>query len=84
MVVVAEGVENKLQLKFLQEQGIDAVQGYYYSHPLSVEECENILKNQSLKKISILELLNHQTETKEFQGEYPRVVAKFHRQLFFP
>lgn len=50
MVVVAEGVENKLQLKFLQEQGIDAVQGYYYSHPLSVEECENILKNQSLKK----------------------------------
>lgn len=36
------------------------------------------------KKISILELLNHQTETKEFQGEYPRVVAKFHRQLFFP
>lgn len=48
--VVAEGVENKLQLQFLRKQGIDCIQGYYYSHPLTVEACETLLKNMQLKK----------------------------------
>ncbi|HIE3578442.1 TPA: EAL domain-containing protein [Legionella anisa] len=48
--VVAEGVENELQLQFLHKQGIDCIQGYYYSHPLTVEACETLLKNMQLKK----------------------------------
>lgn len=48
--VVAEGVENKLQLQFLRKQGIECIQGYYYSHPLTVEACETLLKNMQLKK----------------------------------
>lgn len=50
IMVVAEGVENKQQLQFLREQNIDGVQGYYYSHPLTAEECVTQLENQKNKK----------------------------------
>ncbi|KTD43156.1 EAL domain-containing protein [Legionella parisiensis] len=48
--VVAEGVENKSQLQFLRKHSIDCIQGYYYSHPLTVQACETLLKNMPLKK----------------------------------
>ncbi|QQD25355.1 EAL domain-containing protein [Venatoribacter cucullus] len=35
MQVVAEGVEEAEQLAFLQQQGCDLIQGYYYSKPLA-------------------------------------------------
>nr|WP_285855724.1 EAL domain-containing protein [Paenibacillus camelliae] len=38
--VVAEGVETKDQLNFLQLKKCDAVQGYYFSKPLSVHDFE--------------------------------------------
>jgi diguanylate cyclase (GGDEF)-like protein/PAS domain S-box-containing protein len=41
--VVAEGVENEAQLTFLAENGCDEIQGYYYSPPLSAEECAALL-----------------------------------------
>ncbi|MCW8400317.1 EAL domain-containing protein [Legionella sp. PATHC038] len=44
--VVAEGVEYESQLHFLREQGIDGIQGFYYYHPLSVEECKIYLQNK--------------------------------------
>ncbi|MCK9201085.1 MAG: EAL domain-containing protein [Gallionella sp.] len=37
VAVVAEGVENELQLDILREQGCDTVQGYYFSRPLPTE-----------------------------------------------
>ena len=43
--VIAEGVETETQLKLLEGQGIDGIQGYYYSRPLTVELCEYYLKN---------------------------------------
>jgi diguanylate cyclase (GGDEF)-like protein/PAS domain S-box-containing protein len=36
--VVAEGVENRDQLDFLQQAGCDVYQGYYFDKPLSGEE----------------------------------------------
>jgi EAL domain-containing protein (putative c-di-GMP-specific phosphodiesterase class I) len=36
--VLAEGVETKAQLAFLQEQGCDAYQGYWKSPPLPADE----------------------------------------------
>ncbi len=35
---VAEGVETKEHIKFLQEAGCDAVQGYYYAKPMPVSD----------------------------------------------
>ena len=38
--LVAEGVETESQLSFLKINGCDAIQGYYFSKPLPVEEYE--------------------------------------------
>lgn len=40
MQVVAEGVENESQAKFLVDAGCLAAQGFFYSHPMPVEEFE--------------------------------------------
>ncbi len=45
--VVAEGVETKQQLEYLQRQGCDEVQGYYLSRPLSPPEFERFLLERS-------------------------------------
>lgn len=36
--VIAEGVENKEQLNFLNQQGCQFIQGYYFSKPLTSEQ----------------------------------------------
>jgi len=40
--VVAEGVETRSQLDFLQRQGCDEGQGYYFSHPVTAEQVEKM------------------------------------------
>ena len=42
---VAEGVETKEQLKLLQNFGIDYIQGYLLSKPISYENVKKLLKN---------------------------------------
>lgn len=47
--VVAEGVENKKQLQFLQEYNCDLIQGYLFSKPVDKDEFEMLLgKGSSL------------------------------------
>ncbi len=41
--VVAEGVETCEQLEFIRTCGCDAVQGYYFSKPVPVEEISDLL-----------------------------------------
>ncbi|MEC0088924.1 putative bifunctional diguanylate cyclase/phosphodiesterase [Paenibacillus macquariensis] len=43
MCVVAEGVEQTLQLEYLQQQGCDKIQGYLYSKPQSAKNVEQLL-----------------------------------------
>ncbi len=42
MKIIAEGVETKEQLEYLQSVGCDYYQGYYFSKPVSVEEFEKL------------------------------------------
>ena len=49
MNVVAEGVETREQLETLRENACDYVQGFYFSLPLRVEECEEFLRGQELQ-----------------------------------
>ena len=43
LTVVAEGVENREQLKILKKAGCDMVQGYYFSRPVSADEFEELI-----------------------------------------
>lgn len=43
MKVVAEGVETEEQRRFVEEVGIDQIQGFYYSRPLSEHDMEQFM-----------------------------------------
>ncbi len=43
--VIAEGVEDPIQLNYLKKHQCDEVQGYYFSKPVSAEAIEEVLKN---------------------------------------
>ena len=45
--VVAEGVENEAQLKWLQSESCALIQGYLMSQPLDVPACEALLNNRA-------------------------------------
>jgi EAL domain-containing protein (putative c-di-GMP-specific phosphodiesterase class I) len=42
--VIAEGVELEEQLEGLRAAGCDQIQGFYYSRPLSPEDCASYLR----------------------------------------
>jgi len=44
--VIAEGVETKNQLDFLQKNECDEIQGYYFSKPLGAEDFKLFIKKQ--------------------------------------
>jgi|KBSSwiStaDraftv2_1062776.scaffolds.fasta_scaffold00366_9 diguanylate cyclase (GGDEF)-like protein/PAS domain S-box-containing protein len=44
--VVAEGVESQAQLAFLASCGCDEIQGYYFSPPVSADDCTRMLRDQ--------------------------------------
>ena len=47
--MVAEGVETREQLEFVQAAGVDLVQGYYFSKPLGEEDFLALLRYEKAK-----------------------------------
>lgn len=47
-VVVAEGVETEEEVKLLKEWGVDLIQGYYYTRPMSRKDLLSIDLNKQL------------------------------------
>ena len=45
--IIAEGVETKDHVDFLVDAGCNKIQGYYYSKPLSIKECEAFIQKYS-------------------------------------
>ena len=45
--VIAEGVEDVSQVNLLRSLQVDAVQGYYFSRPLSVNDCELLMTRKT-------------------------------------
>ena len=44
--VVAEGVDTRSQLDFLQRHGCNEGQGYYFSHPITAEQVEKLFNTE--------------------------------------
>ena len=43
--VIAEGVETQGQADFLSKSGCDQAQGYFFSRPLGVRDCEHLMRS---------------------------------------
>jgi diguanylate cyclase (GGDEF)-like protein len=52
MRVLAEGVETAQHVKILEDSGCDLFQGYYFSHPLKIDELSEFIK-QNFEKTSV-------------------------------
>ncbi|HEX8610808.1 MAG TPA: EAL domain-containing protein [Telluria sp.] len=52
MTVVAEGVETRDQLDYLDGAGCDEVQGYFFSRPVPADEFAALLVNDGVRRIS--------------------------------
>ncbi|MBQ1900853.1 MAG: EAL domain-containing protein, partial [Erysipelotrichaceae bacterium] len=50
--VIAEGVEDKIEVMVLKDMGCDIVQGYYFSRPLPVGDFENLLMKELEKRFN--------------------------------
>ena len=44
--IIAEGVETKTQMAFVNQEGCDEIQGFYYSQPIPEKDFFELLKNQ--------------------------------------
>lgn len=49
MTVIAEGIERREQVAFLASVGCNAIQGYYFSRPLDVNDFMKVLEKHDIK-----------------------------------
>jgi predicted signal transduction protein with EAL and GGDEF domain len=64
--VIAEGVENVEELKFLQAHQCDEAQGYYFSRPVPAQQFADLLEN-GLSDIDLVPRLGPGSELGEAQ-----------------
>ena len=49
MKIIAEGVENETQAKFLRDQGCSEMQGFCFYKPMPVQELETIIESPDME-----------------------------------
>ncbi len=59
MKIVAEGVETREQMNFLQELGCDAIQGYFISKPLTSKDIVKFCNEKQRNVINIIESIKN-------------------------
>ncbi len=50
--VLAEGIETPEQVAVLTEMGCDYAQGYWFSHPLTVEKIDELLRLKTFREVA--------------------------------
>jgi len=71
--LVAEGVEEESQVKFLSENGCHYVQGYYFCKPITIEAMTQLLSKQ--KQVEISDTLKEEVKEK-VSLEYAREIKE--------
>ena len=61
MNLIAEGVENAVQARFLQNRGCTEMQGFYFYKPMAVEEYEKLNERLELDASSCEDALQNET-----------------------
>ena len=49
--LIAEGVENRTQLRYLQGQGCREGQGFFFSRPIPASDLQSLLKNNPFRSL---------------------------------
>jgi diguanylate cyclase (GGDEF)-like protein/PAS domain S-box-containing protein len=58
IVVVAEGVEDQMQLDWLAQNGCDQVQGYFIGRPMPIEQFEQSLQSTVVAKPRVIQRIS--------------------------
>lgn len=51
ITTIGEGAENRSQVEWLRTHGCTTIQGYYYYHPMSGRELENLVKSNKVSRL---------------------------------
>ena len=73
MKLIAEGVENEEQMRFLMRNGVDYMQGFLFSRPLSKTDFEAGIDNFKHSTINVAGVLYNEKEIKrlmKFEGSF--------------
>ncbi|MFD1176369.1 putative bifunctional diguanylate cyclase/phosphodiesterase [Paenibacillus puldeungensis] len=63
LTVIAEGVETEEQFRFLQENGCNWIQGYYFYRPLPTDEMNRVLSKSCVQPTARTVTTNHEGAT---------------------
>lgn len=77
--VVAEGVENEAQLKFLRHKGCDELQGFYFNEPVPAQEMTQMLEDK--RHLAFDEILDIASTTVLMVDDDPDVLTKMEHGL---